>query len=96
MVLGAFAAMGQTNIKRLLAYSSIGQHRFRADRAWPRTTPKVRAGVLIYLAIYVAMTLGAFACVLAMQRDGRNVEKHLRPFGPRENEPHVRNDPRRC
>src|SRR6185437_13839676 len=68
MVLGAFAAIGQTNIKRLLAYSAIGHVGLAANNT------EGTASVLIYLAIYVAMTLGAFACVLAMRRKGGNVE----------------------
>jgi NADH-quinone oxidoreductase subunit N len=73
MVLGAFAAIGQTNIKRLLAYSAIGHVGFALVGLAANNTEGT-AGVLIYLAIYVAMTLGAFACVLAMRRKGGNVE----------------------
>ena len=73
MVLGAFAAIGQTNIKRLLAYSSIGHVGFALVGLAANNTEGI-AGVLIYLAIYVAMTLGAFACVLAMRRGGKSVE----------------------
>ncbi len=73
MVLGAFAAIGQTNIKRLLAYSSIGHVGF-ALVGLAANNAEGAAGVLIYLAIYVAMTLGTFACILAMKRGGRNVE----------------------
>lgn len=74
MVLGAFAAIGQTNIKRLLAYSSIGHVGF-ALVALAANNSEGLAGVLIYLAIYVAMTLGSFACVLAMRRGDKNVEE---------------------
>lgn len=73
MVLGAFAAIGQTNIKRLLAYSAIGHVGFALIGLAANNTEGT-AGVLIYLAIYVAMTLGTFACVLAMRRKGGNVE----------------------
>jgi NADH-quinone oxidoreductase subunit N len=73
MVLGAFAAIGQTNIKRLLAYSSIGHVGF-ALIGLAANSPEGTSGVLIYLAIYVAMTLGAFACVLCMRRGDRYVE----------------------
>ncbi|MGE0053679.1 MAG: NADH-quinone oxidoreductase subunit NuoN [Hyphomicrobium sp.] len=73
MVLGAFAAIGQTNIKRLLAYSSIGHVGF-ALVGLAANNAEGTAGVLIYLAIYVLMTLGAFACVLSMRRNGENVE----------------------
>ena len=74
MVLGAFAAIGQTNIKRLLAYSSIGHVGF-ALVGLAANNAEGTAGVLIYLAIYVLMTLGAFACVLSMRRNGESVEE---------------------
>jgi NADH-quinone oxidoreductase subunit N len=73
MVIGAFAAIGQSNIKRLLAYSSIGHVGYALIGLAAGTVDGVR-GVLVYMAIYLAMTLGAFACVLAMQRNGRMVE----------------------
>jgi NADH-quinone oxidoreductase subunit N len=73
MALGAFAAIGQTNIKRLLAYSSIGHVGFALIGLAADNTEGT-AGVLIYFAIYVVMTLGAFACVLAMRRKAGNVE----------------------
>jgi NADH-quinone oxidoreductase subunit N len=68
MVLGAFAAIGQTNIKRLLAYSSIANVGFALVPLVTHTREGVE-GVLIYMAIYVVMTLGAFACVIAMRRE---------------------------
>jgi NADH-quinone oxidoreductase subunit N len=74
MVLGAFAAIGQTNIKRLMAYSSIGHVGF-ALVALASNSPEGTAGVLIYMAIYVAMTLGTFACILSMRRGDKNVEE---------------------
>ncbi|MBX9684114.1 MAG: NADH-quinone oxidoreductase subunit NuoN [Hyphomicrobium sp.] len=73
MVLGAFAAIGQTNIKRLMAYSSIGHVGF-ALVGLAANNAEGTAGVLIYLAIYVAMTLGSFACILSMRRNGEAVE----------------------
>ncbi len=69
MVLGAFAAIGQTNIKRLMAYSSIGHMGFALVGLAAGTEDGVR-GVIVYLAIYLVMTLGTFACILAMR--GRN------------------------
>jgi NADH-quinone oxidoreductase subunit N len=74
MVLGAFAAIGQTNIKRLLAYSSIGHVGFALIGLAANNTEGT-AGVLIYLAIYVLMTLGTFACVLSMRRGNETVEE---------------------
>jgi NADH-quinone oxidoreductase subunit N len=73
MALGAFAAIGQKNIKRLMAYSSIGHMGF-ALVGLAAGTPEGVQGVLIYMSIYVAMTLGTFACILAMRRDGAYVE----------------------
>ena len=73
MALGSFAAIGQTNIKRLLAYSSIGHMGFALVGLAAGTQEGVQ-GVLIYIAIYVAMTLGTFACVLSMKRPGGMVE----------------------
>ena len=73
MALGAFAAIGQRNIKRLMAYSSIGHMGF-ALVGLAAGTPEGVQGVLIYMSIYVAMTLGTFACILAMRRDGSYVE----------------------
>jgi len=73
MGLGAFAAIGQTNIKRLMAYSSIGHMGFALVGLAAGTSEGVE-GVIIYLAIYLAMTLGTFACILAMRRNGRLVE----------------------
>jgi NADH-quinone oxidoreductase subunit N len=74
MVLGAFAAIGQRNIKRLMAYSSIGHMGFALIGLAAGTSEGVQ-GVLVYMAIYVAMTLGAFACIMAMRRDGKSVEE---------------------
>jgi NADH-quinone oxidoreductase subunit N len=73
MALGAFAAIGQNNIKRLMAYSSIG-HVGYALIGLATTTAQGVSSLLIYLAIYLGMTLGSFACVLAIRRDGGMVE----------------------
>jgi NADH-quinone oxidoreductase subunit N len=74
MALGAFAAIGQRNIKRLMAYSSIGHIGYALVGLAAGTAEGVQ-GVIIYLAIYLAMTLGTFACILAMRRNGRMVEE---------------------
>ncbi|MFO1068229.1 MAG: NADH-quinone oxidoreductase subunit NuoN [Geminicoccaceae bacterium] len=74
MLLGAFAAIGQTNIKRLMAYSGIGNIGYALVGLAAGTASGVR-GVLVYMAIYVVMTLGTFACILAMRRQGRYVEQ---------------------
>jgi NADH-quinone oxidoreductase subunit N len=73
MALGAFAAIGQRNIKRLMAYSSIGHMGFALVGLAAGTQQGVE-GVLIYMAIYLAMTLGTFACILSMRRKGIFVE----------------------
>jgi NADH-quinone oxidoreductase subunit N len=73
MLLGAFAAIGQTNIKRLMAYSSIG-HMGYALIGFAAGSQAGVQGVLIYLVIYLAMTVGTFVCILNMRRNGRAVE----------------------
>jgi len=74
MVLGAFAAIGQRNIKRLMAYSSIGHMGF-ALIGLAAGTPEGVQGVLVYMGIYVTMTLGAFAAILSMRRPEGQVEE---------------------
>jgi NADH-quinone oxidoreductase subunit N len=74
MGLGAFAAIGQRNIKRLLAYSAIGNIGYMLI-GLAAASPEGARGVIIYLVVYVAMTLGAFACVLSMRRPGGMVEE---------------------
>jgi NADH-quinone oxidoreductase subunit N len=74
LLVGSFAALVQTNIKRLMAYSSIANIGFvllglasgRAEGA---------SAALIYMTIYLPMTIGAFAIILAMKRDGQGVEQ---------------------
>ena len=73
MALGSFAAIGQKNIKRLMAYSSIGHMGF-ALVGLAAGTPEGVQGVVVYMAIYLAMTLGTFACILTMRRNGQAVE----------------------
>ncbi|MGQ0676179.1 MAG: NADH-quinone oxidoreductase subunit NuoN [Rhodospirillales bacterium] len=73
MILGALAAINQTSIKRLMAYSSIG-HVGYARVGLAAGTPAGVRGVLIYMATYLFMNLGAFACILSMKRQGRMVE----------------------
>ncbi len=74
MALGAFAAIGQTNIKRLLAYSSIANMGYALVGLAAGTAAGVQ-GVMTYMAIYLATTLAAFACVLMMNRNGKPVEE---------------------
>ena len=74
MVLGAFAAIGQNNIKRLLAYSSIGHMGF-ALVGLASGSQEGAQGVIVYMMIYLISTLGVFACVLAMRRKGQHLEQ---------------------
>ena len=73
MILGALAAINQTNIKRLMAYSSIGHIGYALVGLAAGTEDGIR-GVAIYLAIYVFMNVGTFACILCMRRHDRMVE----------------------
>lgn len=74
MVLGAFAALVQTNIKRLMAYSSIGHIGFALVGLAAGTQQGVES-VLIYMAIYATMTVGTFACILSMKKEGSYTEE---------------------
>jgi len=74
MLLGSFAAIGQSNIKRLLAYSGIGHIGFALVGLAAGTEQGVNS-VLVYIAIYLIMTLGVFACVLALSRNNVPVEQ---------------------
>jgi NADH-quinone oxidoreductase subunit N len=73
MLVGALGALWQTNIKRLLAYSSIGHVGYILVGLAAGTISGVE-GALIYLTLYLFMTIGAFACVLMMRRQGQYVE----------------------
>lgn len=72
MFLGAAAAIGQTNIKRLMAYSSIAHMGYALMGLAAGTVLGVQA-MLIYMAIYVTMNVGTFAFILMMQKDGAPV-----------------------
>ena len=74
MILGAIAAIGQTNIKRLLAYSSIGHIGY----ALAGVATGVISGyesAIVYIAIYVIMNIGAFSCLYLLKKDGEYKEK---------------------
>ena len=73
MLLGAFAAIAQTNIKRLMAYSSIGHVGYALVGIAAGTEAGGR-GVLLYMTIYLVMTVGTFACILCMRRNGQMLE----------------------
>jgi NADH-quinone oxidoreductase subunit N len=72
MFLGAVAAIGQRDIKRLMAYSSIAHMGFALMGLASGTAEGVQA-MLVYMAIYVTMNIGTFAFILSMQKDGRPV-----------------------
>lgn len=72
MFLGAVAAIGQRDIKRLMAYSSIAHMGYALVGLAAGTAGGVQA-MLIYMAIYVAMNVGTFAFILSMERDGKPV-----------------------
>jgi len=73
MILGSFAAIVQTNIKRLMAYSSIGHMGFVLVGLAAGNEQGV-TGILVYLTVYLFMNIGTFGCILAMRRAGRMVE----------------------
>ncbi len=73
MALGSFAAIGQTSIKRLMAYSSIGNIGYALVGLAAGSQAGI-SGVVIYMIIYLAMTLGAFAVLLSLRRGGRMYE----------------------
>ena len=68
MILGAVAAIGQTNIKRLMAYSSIGHMGYALAGLAPGTNAGIQS-TITYLTIYLVMNLGAFACIFMMKRE---------------------------
>jgi NADH-quinone oxidoreductase subunit N len=72
MIVGSIAAIGQRNIKRLMAYSSIGHMGFALLGLTAGTAQGVEA-TLLYMTIYVAMNVGTFAFILSMERDGQPV-----------------------
>ena len=74
MFLGAFAAIGQTNIKRLMAYSSIAHMGYALMGLAAGTSQGIEA-LLLYMTIYVTMNLGVFAFILMMQRDGQHITR---------------------
>src|SRR5271170_7185468 len=73
MVLGSVAAIAQTSIKRLMAYSSIG-HIGYALIGLAAATPAGIRGVLVYMAIYLFMNVGTFAVILCMRQKGKMLE----------------------
>jgi NADH-quinone oxidoreductase subunit N len=87
VVLGAVAAIGQTNVKRLLAYSSIGHVGYALLGLATGTQAGIQ-GMLVYLAYYLVTNLGMFACVAAMRRNGQSVEDIRDLSGLARTQPH--------
>jgi NADH-quinone oxidoreductase subunit N len=85
MFLGAIAAIGQTDIKRLMAYSSIAHMGYALMGLASGTVDGVQS-MLIYMAIYVTMNIGTFAFILSMEREGQPVTSiaSLNQFSSRE------------
>lgn len=86
-LLGAVAAIGQTNFKRLLAYSSIGHVGYALLGLAAGTQAGIQ-GMLVYLAYYLVTNLGMFACIAAMRRNGQSVEDIRQLAGLSRTQPH--------
>jgi NADH-quinone oxidoreductase subunit N len=78
MFIGAFGALKQTNIKRLLAYSSIGHIGYILIGVLVCNATGIKA-VLLYIIIYVAMSLGLFACIMKLYKDNK-LEENINSF----------------
>ena len=74
MILGAVAAIGQTNIKRLLAYSSISHMGYALAGIATGVISGYKSSI-IYITIYVVMNIGVFSCLYLMKKDGEYKEK---------------------
>ena len=86
MILGSIAAIGQTNIKRLMAYSSIGHIGF-ALAGIATGTQEGYSSTLFYMTIYVVMNIGVFCCIYLMQKDGKYREDIKDLSGLSKNQP---------
>ena len=74
MILGAVAAIGQKNIKRLMAYSSIGHIGYALAGVATGTNSGYMSSI-VYITIYVVMNIGAFACIFLMKKNGKYTEE---------------------
>ena len=86
MILGAVAAIGQNNIKRLIAYSSIGHIGYAIAGMTPGTENGFKS-TLIYISIYAVMNIGVFACIFLMKRNGNYIEDIQELSGASKNHP---------
>ena len=74
MIFGAIAAIGQTNLKRLVAYSSIGHIGYALAGLATRSNEGVQSSI-VYITIYIIMNLGLFSCLLMMKRNNKYYEE---------------------
>ncbi len=86
MILGAVAAIGQKNIKRLMAYSSIGHMGYAIAGIAAGTINGIKS-TLVYISIYLVMNIGIFACILLMKRGGKYIEEIDELSGASKNHP---------
>jgi len=86
MILGAVAAIGQTNIKRLMAYSSIGHIGYALAGVATGTNSGYMSSI-VYITIYVVMNIGAFACIFLMKKNGKYTEEINELSGISKNHP---------
>ena len=86
MILGAVAAIGQNNIKRLMAYSSIGHMGYALAGISTGTDAGIQS-TIIYLTIYLVMNVGAFGCILLMRRENIFYENISELSGLSKNQP---------
>ena len=74
IALGAFAALFQNNIKRLLSYSAISHRGYALFGLLGKTYEGI-GSILVYLVLYIIMTLGCFACLLNLRKNSKTIEK---------------------
>ena len=86
MILGAVAAIGQNNIKRLIAYSSIGHIGYAIAGVASGTESGFKSSI-IYMTIYAVMNIGAFAFILSMKRGEKYIEEISELSGASKNHP---------
>ncbi len=86
MIFGAVAAIGQKNIKRLMAYSSIGHMGYAIAGIAAGTINGIKS-TLVYISIYLVMNIGIFACILLMKRGGKYIEEIDELSGASKNHP---------
>ena len=86
MLFGAIAAIGQTNLKRLIAYSSIGHVGYALAGVATGSNDGIQSSI-IYIIIYILMNLGLFSCLLMMKRNNEYYEDIIDLSGISKNHP---------